>query len=56
MGFDPSAIVKTVVGLISPEFRDILGEYIGKLEEKAGETPSPWDNILVAILKIITGF
>ncbi len=44
-------LLKMVVEYLSPEFRRMLVDWILDLEKKAEETPSPYDNILVYLLK-----
>lgn len=44
-------LLKMVVEQISPELRALLVEWIKKLEEQAEQTSSPYDNVLIYLLK-----
>lgn len=48
-------LLLSVISLISPEFRKLLVEYVDKLEKHAKETPSPFDDIAVRVLKVALG-
>lgn len=49
------SIINALVSTITPELRTILEDAVGKLEAHANETPNPWDNIFVSILKSLLG-
>lgn len=46
-------IVRQLLKLISPHIREYLEKILPELEAKAKATPNPWDDILVAILKVM---
>lgn len=49
-------VVKLIQGIVNaatPEIRELLTNFIRDLDAHAAETPNPWDNLLVAILKTI---
>ena len=46
-------IVRQLLAVISPELRTAMVEFVGELEKRAKETPNPWDDIAVGILKTV---
>ena len=46
-------LIGLIVAVASPELRKALKEWLDILEKKAEETPNPWDDILVAMLRTI---
>lgn len=46
-------IIVLVVTMMSPALRIIIVEFLTRLEIEAKKTDNPWDDILVAILKIL---
>ena len=46
-------ILKMVIGVASPEIREMLKAWIVEFQTKAAETPNPWDDLLALILKAI---
>lgn len=53
----PSSLIlaglKAILTQITPPVRKFLNDFITNLEDMAKDTASPWDNILVQILKDI---
>lgn len=47
-------LISLVIPVVTPALRDMLAEFLGKLEESAKKTPNPYDDILVDMLKAIT--
>ena len=39
---------------ISPQIRELFVSFVKELTIRAAETPNPWDDIAVAILKTLT--
>jgi len=48
-------ILRLVVAQISPELREALEEWVEKLDEKAQQTKTQWDDFLVGLLRLILG-
>ena len=48
-------IMGTFVSVISPTLRDSLTAWVKDLEAKAKETPSPFDDMFVDVLKKAVG-
>ena len=46
-------LIGLIVAVASPELRKALKEWLDILEKRAAETPNPWDDILVAMLRTI---
>jgi hypothetical protein len=46
-------IFGAIVRLLSPEIRELMEKGIKDWEERAAETPNPWDDHLVDLLKQI---
>lgn len=46
-------VFRLMVGVISPELRTGIAEWLNQLEAKAKKTPNPWDNVFVGILKSV---
>lgn len=38
---------------MSPELRKAMVEFVNRLEAQAKETPNPWDDIFVGIVKFV---
>ena len=49
------AILKLIWANVSPQIRDAIVKFVEDLEKKANETPNAWDNLAVAVLKVILG-
>ena len=45
-------LIGLIVGQASPEIRKMLVEWLNTLEKNAKETPNPWDDVLVRLLKV----
>ncbi len=39
---------------ISPQIRELFVKFVKELSIRAAETPNPWDDIAVSILKTLT--
>ena len=50
-----SVFAKVLAGA-SPEIRNRIKAFLADLEKKAAETANPVDDILVLVLRIVTGF
>jgi len=48
-------LITQVVANISEPLRNFLQQMVAQLENTANQTPNPWDNILVMLLKAILG-
>ena len=48
-------LVTIMLGVITPQLREGLNEFISNLEKQAAETPNPWDDIFVGLLKTLLG-
>lgn len=48
-----AVLLQAMLGNITPEIRNAVVEFIGKLEKQATETSNKWDDVLVGILKSI---
>ena len=48
-------LVTMMLGVITPQLRKGLNEFILTLEKQAKETPNPWDDIFVGLLKTLLG-
>ncbi len=46
-------LITLVVGSASPELRKIIKEWVLELEKRAKETPNPFDDVLVGLIKIV---
>jgi len=46
-------IINILLEVISPHLRKLILDFVNDLSTEANKTPNPWDNILVAILKIL---
>ncbi len=46
-------IIKILLEAISPHLRQLIIEFAKTLSLQAAETPNPWDDVLVSILKIL---
>jgi len=44
-------LIPLVVNMVTPELQELLEESIVDLERKAKATKSPWDDVLIQILK-----
>lgn len=49
-------IIHAILEKISPEIREALGQFLNELEAKAKLTPNLWDDVIVFVLKKVTGF
>lgn len=49
-------IIHAILEKISPEIREALGQFLDELEAKAKLTPNLWDDVIVFVLKKVTGF
>lgn len=48
-------IIRMVLGVITPELRESLFAFVRAMEANAKETPNPWDDIFVGLLKTLLG-
>ena len=48
-------LVTMMLGVITPQLRKGLNDFILNLEKQAKETPNPWDDIFVGLLKTLLG-
>jgi len=48
-------LVTMMLGVITPQLRKGLNDFILNLEKQAKETPNPWDDIFVGLLKTLMG-
>jgi len=46
-------LITLVVNSASPELRKIIKEWVLELEKRAKETPNPFDDVLVGLIKIV---
>lgn len=46
-------LAQQVIQQVSPELKKLICESINTWEAKAKETPSPWDDIVVELLKAL---
>lgn len=46
-------LLSQVVKQMSPELRKAMVEFVNRLEAQAKETPNPWDDIFVGIVKFV---
>ena len=46
-------LLEQVVKQMSPEIRKGMVEFVHKLESQAKQTPNPWDDIFVGIVKFV---
>ena len=47
------SLIGQILQMVSPEIRSLLKGFVLELEERASQTPNPWDNMLVGALKAI---
>jgi len=50
-----ATIIEELLKRISPEIRMSIRKWLGELEQKAKETKNPWDDLFVALLRIVFG-
>jgi len=50
-----AAVIEELLKRISPEIRMSIRKWLEELERKAKETKNPWDDLFVAVLKIMFG-
>lgn len=48
-------IITMVLGVMTPELRESLIAFVRSMEANAKETPNPWDDIFVGLLKSLLG-
>lgn len=48
-------LVSMMLGVITPQLRKGLEEFVLNLEKQAKATPNPWDDIFVGLLKTLLG-
>jgi len=48
-------LVTMMLSVITPQLREGLNEFVLNLERQAAETPNPWDDIFVGLLKTLLG-
>lgn len=46
-------LISLIVGSASPELRKLIKEWVLELEKRAKETPNPFDDVLVGLIKIV---
>ena len=46
-------LITLIVGSASPELRQLIKEWVLELEKRAKETPNPFDDVLVGLIKIV---
>ena len=46
-------LIEQILKVISPQIRKALVELVTKLEVSAKETPNPWDDVFVGLLKFV---
>lgn len=46
-------IITLVVGSASPQLRALIRDWVKDLESRAKETPNPFDDVLVGLIKIV---
>ena len=46
-------LITLIVGSASPELRKLIKEWVTELELRAKETPNPFDDVLVGLIKIV---
>jgi len=46
-------IMVLVVGSASPDLRKMIKEWVTELEIKAKDTPNPFDDVLVGLIKVV---
>lgn len=44
------SLITLLIGVISPEIRNLLINFVKDLKIRASKTPNPWDDVLVLIL------
>lgn len=48
-------LVTMMLSVITPQLREGLDSFVANLEAQAKETPNPWDDIFVGLLKSLLG-
>jgi len=46
-------LITLIVGAASPELRTMIKEWVLELDKRAKETPNPFDDVLVGLIKIV---
>lgn len=46
-------LITLIVGAASPELRQLVKEWVIELDKRAKETPNPFDDVLVGLIKIV---
>ena len=46
-------IIKLFLDAISPQIRQLIIDFVKDLSKRAEQTPNPWDDILVFILRTL---
>lgn len=46
-------LITLIVGSASPELRKLIKDWVIELEARAKETPNPFDDVLVGLIKIV---
>lgn len=49
------SVLTSLIPVISPEIKKALDQFVDDLAKKAAETPNPFDDILVAFVKVLIG-
>jgi len=50
-----ATIIEELLKRVSPEIRMAIRRWIGELEKSAKDSKNPWDDLFVALLKIVFG-
>lgn len=46
-------LITLIVGSASPALRELIKTWVIELEQRAKETPNPFDDVLVGLIKIV---
>lgn len=46
-------LIEIVLKSASPELRQFIIDWVKEIEAKAKETPNPWDDVLVGLIKVL---
>jgi hypothetical protein len=48
-------VLSTILDVVTPSLRKVLGDYVQDLYNKAKETENPWDDFFVKLLASLVG-
>lgn len=48
-------LIATVLGQMSPVIRESVNLWLDDMQKQAAETPNPWDDIFVLLLRVFLG-